>query len=160
MKPHILVALVGLSGILVAGNLARSAGADRRDDLPYASELDAFWQTWEAGRPSEAIRRAAPSAEMQSAWSQIGRAADDFHERSGSKCLGHSQLERKRLGDAMEYVSLLAHYDPTPLRVQMLFYKARDKWSLIGIRVDSSTQRWINEAAGSTVQVDEDDVAK
>ncbi len=60
----------------------------------------------------------------------------------------------------MEYVSLLAHYDPTPLRVQMLYYKGKDKWALIGIRVDSSTQRWINEAAGSTVQVDEDDVAK
>jgi hypothetical protein len=160
MKRHFLIAVIGLSGILVAGKWARSVSADRAGDLPYAAELDAFWQTWEAGRPSEAIRRAAPSAELQNAWSQIGRAADEFHDRSGAKCLGHSQLERKKLGDAMEYISILAHYDPTPLRVQMLYYKGKDKWSLIGIRVDSSTQRWINEAAGSTVQVDEDDVAK
>lgn len=109
------------------------------------TEVGDFWQRWEGDKPSEAIRRAAPNADGQQAWAGIGQAADEFQFRAGGRCLGHSEVIRKSMGDRMEYVSYLALYEPAPMRVQLLYYKSKDKWSAVGLRIDSNTTRWMEE---------------
>lgn len=103
-----------------------------------------FWTQWQTSRPSEAVHMLSPD---QGTWDQAGRAADDFQANAGGKCLGHSEITRRAMGPNLEYVCYLAHYNPLPVRVEMLCYKASDTWTVIGFRVDGNTTRWMNEAA-------------
>ena len=158
MRRSILIIAVVAATFLIMGRRPSAAiETDQHPGATCATAAAAFWQAWESSRPSEAIRRAAPSAELQAAWSGVGRAADEFHDRAGAQCLGHARIESKSLGDSMTYVSFLALYEPKPLRVQMLYYKAKDKWALIAIRVNSSPQRWLIEASGVADATDDSD---
>jgi hypothetical protein len=49
----------------------------------------------------------------------------------------------------MEYVAYFALYDPTPIRIHLLFYRSKDSWRIISIRLDSEPGRWLEEAAES-----------
>jgi len=108
----------------------------------YQALADRFWTQWEGARPSEAVHALSPD---QGAWDSLGHAADDFQATTGGKCLGHSEVSRKSMGSNMEYICYLAHYKPTPLRVEMLCYKADDIWTVIAFKIDNSPQRWMNE---------------
>src|SRR5205807_3477199 len=85
--------------------------------------------------------------ERRKEWEPIGRAADDFQVRSGGKCIGHSLIAHKALGDRVEFVSYYAIYERSPMRVRLLFYKYQDKWTPIGLRIDSTPGRWLEEAS-------------
>ena len=142
----VVVVIVSITSLSV--HRSRSAQAARAPaPAPYDSELEEFWRRWEGDKPSEAIRHAAPTPDIQRAWDAAGRAADDFQNRVGGKCLGHSQIVRKPLGERMEYVAFYALYEPTPVRVQMLFYNSKDRWTAINLRVDSTPGRWLEEAS-------------
>lgn len=117
----------------------------RHGDPAASAEISQFWDRWESQRPSEAIRLATTNTDLQRAWEQIGRTADEYQARTGGKCLGHSQITRKPLGDRMQYISFFALYDPSPMRVQMLYYRPRDAWTLLSIRVDFNPARWLEE---------------
>jgi len=144
----IVIALI--VGVAAANNLSPAAETDGR---PIPAGLDQaageFWSRWEGVKPSDAIRRAAPTPDDERSWEEIGQRADDFQVRSGGRCLGHGELSRKSLGDNMEYVAYFALYDPTPIRVHLLFYRAKDVWRVISIQVDSEPIRWLEEAAES-----------
>jgi hypothetical protein len=105
---------------------------------------DRFWTQWEGARPSEAVHALSPET---GAWDQVGRAADDFQTNSGGKCLGHSEIAHKPMGANLEYVCYLAHYNPVPVRVEMLLYRSTGPWTVIGFRMDNNTTRWMNEAS-------------
>ena len=105
---------------------------------------DHFWAQWEGTRPSEAVHALSPD---QGYWDQVGQAADDFQTKAGGKCLGHSEIARKQLGGHLEYICYLAHYNPSPLRIEMLCYRATDTWNVIGFRVDPNPARWLAEAS-------------
>jgi hypothetical protein len=109
----------------------------------YQALADRFWTQWEAARPSEAVHSLSPD---QGAWDNLGHLADDFQAATGGKCLGHSEVARKSMGSNMQYICFLAHYKPTPLRVEMLCYKADDIWTVIAFKINDSPQRWISEA--------------
>lgn len=148
------------AGVIAAVLMSGRAPAQARTQIPplpagLEGELNAFWQKWEGDKPSEAIRRAAPTPDGQQAWQGLGQAADEFQFRAGGRCLGHSEITRKAMGDRLEYVSYLALYDPVPMRVQLLFYRSKDKWTAIGLRVDSSTTRWMQEANPVPVATDQ-----
>ena len=105
---------------------------------------DRFWTQWEGARPSEAVHALAPDT---GAWDQAGRAADDFQANAGGKCLGHSEISHKSMGTNLEYVCFLAHYNPVPVRVEILLYRSTGPWTVIGFRMDGNATRWMNEAA-------------
>jgi hypothetical protein len=107
---------------------------------------DQFWTHWEGARPSEAVHALAPDT---GAWDQVGRAADDFQTNSGGKCLGHSEIAHKSMGPNLEYICFLAHYNPLPVRVEMLLYRSNGPWTTIGFRIDNNTTRWMNEASST-----------
>ena len=113
----------------------------------YEAAVDEFWKQWETQQPSQAIRQAAPTPEYQTAWARLGRAADEYQGRfGGGKCLGHSLITAKPVSDRMQCLSFYALYEPVPLRVQMLYYRAKDTWSPIGLHIDAVPSRWLQEA--------------
>lgn len=140
-----LLAAAVLATVLMTGKVPAQTRAGGAFPAGLDAEVGDFWQRWEGDKPSEAIRRAAPNADGQQAWAGIGQAADEFQFRAGGRCLGHSEVTRKAMGDRMEYVSYLALYEPSPMRVQLLYYRAKDKWSAVGLRIDSNTTRWMEE---------------
>jgi hypothetical protein len=148
MKRYAMIAIAGFLGLLVFPG-PQSQG--RADDDPAPMTLDAkieqFWKLWETEQPSEALRRLSPVA--QSPWANLYSVVDEYHSRLGGKCLGHAQIERKKITDRIEYVSFFEYYDVQPLRVEILYYKARDRWNGNGIacHVDINTSRWLNEIA-------------
>ena len=144
-----LCVAVAIACVVVVGVMGdRSRAAGSHTPGPYEPLVDEFWGRWEGVKPSEAIIRAAPTAELQRAWDDVARRADDFQSRAGGRCLGHSEIVQKSLGDNMQYMAFFAHYDPTPLRVQMLCYRSKDTWRLIHLRIDDEPGRWMEEAAG------------
>src|SRR5581483_11649094 len=146
MKYCIVLLAVALVGsIFIVGRAPAQTRAGGALPTGLDGEVGDFWQRWEGDEPSEANRGAAPNADGQQAWAGIGQAADEFQFRAGGRCLGHSEVIRKIMGDRMAYVSYLALYEPAPMRVQLLFYKAKDKWSAVGLRIDSNTTRWMEE---------------
>src|SRR5437763_5143515 len=111
-KIIVAVILVGVAGSAVSLRWVRSVQAARpQAPAGYEAELEEFWRRWEGDKPSEAIRHAAPIPEIQRAWEVAGHAADDFQNRAGGKCLGHSEIIRKPLGERMEYISFYALYE-------------------------------------------------
>jgi len=149
-----LMAVVVLGVGLTAIKMRTVAAAPPpQQPLGFEPDLDEFWRRWEGDKPSSAIRHAALTPELERAWEPIGRAADDFQNRAGGKCLGHSEITRKPLGDRMEYLAFYALYEPTPIRVQILYYASKDKWTAISLRVDSIPSRWLEEASQPQAQV-------
>ena len=122
------------------------------------AEIDRFWKTWEAGQPSDAIRRFAPNA--GAAWDRVYRAADEYHSRLGSRCLGHTEIERRPMGDRVMYMTFFANYRTQPIRVELMYYRARERWHGIACHVDENPSVWLQEMAqnadyqqGAPVQV-------
>lgn len=146
------MAVIAVAAAMVCWRCPSVATAQAAPPASSDAAVTDFWKRWETVRPSEAIRQAAASPDYQRLWERLGQAADDFQGRSG-RCLGHSQIARRTLGDRMEYVSFFALYDPTPMRVQMLFYRASDKWSAVSVRIDASPYRWLQEANPTTVAI-------
>lgn len=142
----LLIAVLAGVAVLIITRSADVRAARAAASVGYEPAADEFWKRWETTRPSDAIRQAAPTAEYQRAWDRMAQAADDFQSRTGGKCLGHSEIVRRPLGERMAYVSFLALYDPVPLRVQMLYYRAQDKWTPISVRIDAAPSRWLQEA--------------
>lgn len=140
---------IGIIALLIVGVLSFTASrlsALQDNPQPTTAEqvADGFWKTWEGVRPSEAVQKAWPE---QREWDAIGRAADDFQSNAiGGKCLGHSEVARKALGPNVQYISYYAIYQPTPLRVEMLCYKAADQWNIIALHVDANPQHWLTQA--------------
>ena len=149
----VLMTAVVLGLGLTAIKLRTVSAAPQQPQLGFEPDLDEFWRRWEGDKPSEAIRRAAVTPEVQRLWEPIGRVADDFQNRAGGKCLGHSEIVRKPLGDRMEYLAFYALYEPTPIRVQMLYYASKDKWTAVSLRVDAVPARWLEEASQPQAQV-------
>jgi len=117
-----------------------------QDDAPVPSldaRIDQFWNLWEHEQPSEALRRL--SLNPQNPWSNLYPVVDDFHSRLGGKCLGHVQIERKKVTDRVVFVSFYAYYDVQPFRVELLYYKARDRWEGIACHVDNNAALWLHE---------------
>ncbi|HEY2589111.1 MAG TPA: hypothetical protein VGI81_25435 [Tepidisphaeraceae bacterium] len=152
MKRVAAVLLVVAVAVLLTGRRSAAVDGDGRDGRIALPGLDQaageFWGRWEGSKPSDAIRRAAITQDDQRSWEDLGRLADDFQSRSGGgRCLGHSEIARKSMGDNLQYLSFLALYDPTPLRIHLLYYRSKDTWNLIGLRIDGDPQRWLAEAA-------------
>jgi hypothetical protein len=152
MKRLAAVLLVVAVAVLLTGRRSAAVDGDGRDGrnaLPGLEQAAGeFWGRWEGSKPSDAIRRAAITQDDQRSWDDLGRLADDFQGRSaGGRCLGHSEIARKSMGDNLQYLSYLALYDPTPIRVHLLYYRSKDTWNLIGLRIDGDPQRWLAEAA-------------
>ncbi|HXE55958.1 MAG TPA: hypothetical protein VN541_23230 [Tepidisphaeraceae bacterium] len=137
--------VAGLVVIVLGFTASRSmALQDNPQPSNYQDVVDNFWKTWENSRPSEAIQRAWPD---QRDWDAIGRAADEFQSNAtGQKCLGHAEITHKALSPTMQYLCFYAQYAPTPLRVEMLCYKATDQWQIIALHVDAAPARWLAEA--------------
>jgi hypothetical protein len=150
-KLHSVLMLVGIVAVALALKWSAAVHAAPAGRSGYDSELEDFWRLWESDRPSAAIRHAATTPEFQAAWQNLGQGADTFQDHAGGRSLGHSEIHRRAIGDNMAYVSFLALYDPTPLRVQMLYYRAKDKWTAISLRIDSNPARWLAEAAPAPV---------
>ena len=142
MKRCVMFLAVAAIGLSLAGRPSRAQ--QHRGGSGFEAPILEFWKQWEGGRPSVAVRNAWPE---QREWDAIGRNADDFQNRSGGKCLGHAEIIRKPLSENMEFVAYLALYEPTPLRVQMLYYRSTGTWRLIGLQVDANPARWLAEAA-------------
>jgi hypothetical protein len=152
MRIYVSIGLAILVGAVFMGDRSRAADDDQRPTPPQLqAALNEFWGRWEGVKPSEAIRRAGPTAEYPRIWDDLGLRADDFQSRSGGRCLGHSEISRKPLGENMLYLTFFALYDPTPLRVQLLMYRAKDNWTVIGLHVDGEPARWLEEAAQATM---------
>lgn len=145
------VLVVVAVAVLLTGNRSAAVDNEGRASLPGLDQAAGeFWGRWEGSKPSDAIRRAAITQDDQRAWEDLGRSADDFQGRSAAgRCLGHSEFARRSMGDNLQYLSYLALYEPTPLRVHLLYYRAKDTWNLIGLRIDAEPQRWLAEAAQS-----------
>ncbi|HXE52896.1 MAG TPA: hypothetical protein VN541_07780 [Tepidisphaeraceae bacterium] len=135
--------------VAVAILVARIPSARAVEDAPQQSALDEavnqFWDMWENRQPSDALRRFSSNA--GGAWDEIYRTADEYHSRLGGKCIGHSEIEHKSLGERVEYRAYFALYDGQPVRVDMMWYKAREKWYGIACRVDANAMTWLREAA-------------
>lgn len=151
MKRFALVLVAALLSAAVIGTRSRAADdGSPHSPLPGLDPaVNEFWGRWEGVKPSEAIRRAGPTVDYQRQWDELGQHADDFQAHSGGRCLGHSEIARKSLGDNMQYMAFYAIYDPTPLRVQLLMYRAKDTWTVLSLRVDGEPGRWLEEAAQS-----------
>jgi hypothetical protein len=150
MKRWIVATIVTALALTLGNGSSRTRAADPegRAALPGLEQaINEFWTRWEGAKPSEAIRRAGPTADYSRIWDELGQHSDDFQGRSGGKCLGHSEIARKSLGDNMQYVTFFALYDPTPLRVQLLFYRASNTWTIVSLRIDADPARWLEEAA-------------
>jgi len=137
-------------GVLVGMLVSRMPVARAQNQEPAAPsgfepELDRFWKLWETEQPSEALRRFAPN--VPGDWERVYRAADDMHSRLGGRCLGHSEIERKALGDRLVYLSFFAVYRLKPVRVELLYYKPHDKWTGIACHVDDNPNMWLQEVA-------------
>lgn len=143
-----IVALVTIA-VLLTGRRSAAVDGEARNALPGLEQASGeFWTNWQAARPSDAIRKAATTPDDQRDWDELGRLADNFQSRSvNGRCIGHSEVARRSMGDNMQYVSYLALYEPTPLRVHLLFYRAKDTWNVIGLKIDGDPQRWLAEAA-------------
>jgi hypothetical protein len=142
----VVFALIIMGGFVV-GDRSRAAEGDPRPTPPQLEQaVSEFWGRWEGVTPSDAIRRAGPTPDYPRIWDELGQRADDFQSRSGGRCLGHSEISRKSLGDNMQY---FAFFDPTPLRVQLLMYRAKDNWTIISLHVDGEPARWLEEAGES-----------
>jgi hypothetical protein len=155
MKRIATIAMVIAMAVLLTGKRTAAVDGDGRADgraaLPGLEQAATeFWSHWEGAKPSDAIRRAAVTPDDQRLWDELGRRADDFQSRStGGRSAGHSEIIRKSMGDNMQYVVFLALYDPTPLRVHLLFYRPKDTWTIIALRIDGDPSRWLDEAAQS-----------
>ena len=144
-----LVVAAVLTAALI-GTRSRAADPEPHAALPGLDQTVAeFWGRWEGVKPSEAIRRANPNVDFQRMWDELGQHADDFQSRSGGRCLGHSELAHKSLGENMQYFAFFALYDPTPLRVQLLLYRSKDAWTVISLHIDGEPNRWLEEAQQS-----------
>jgi hypothetical protein len=135
--------------IVLLPHLGRADPDQRQFPQALEQTIGEFWNRWEGIKPSEALRRSAPTPDDQRAWEDLGRHADDYQSRTGGRCLGHSELARKSLGDNMQYIVFFALYEPTPLRVHLLLYKAKDNWTIIALKIDGEPYRWLEEAAQS-----------
>ncbi|HSU68185.1 MAG TPA: hypothetical protein VLJ39_15005 [Tepidisphaeraceae bacterium] len=152
MNRYAVVVVAALFAGLLIGDRSRAADPDGRPSLPGLDQTVAeFWGRWEGVKPSEAIRRANPNADFQRTFDDLGARADDFQVRSGGRCLGHSEYAHKSLGESMQYFAFFALYDPTPVRVQLLLYRAKDTWTIISIRMDAEPSRWLDEAGESVM---------
>jgi hypothetical protein len=151
MKRITTVLLVIAMAVLLTGKRSAAVDGEGRAALPGLDQAAAeFWSHWEGAKPSDAIRRAAVTPDDQRLWDDLGRRADDFQSRStGGRANGHSEIVRKSMGENMQYIVFLALYDPTPLRVHLLFYRAKDTWTVIALRIDGDPSRWLDEAAQS-----------
>jgi hypothetical protein len=149
MKRLSTMVVAFLLGAWLVGDRTRAADGDPKPTPGVDQTAAEFWGRWEGVKPSEAIRRAATTPDHQRDWDETGQRADDFQSRSGGRCLGHSEIARKSLGDNMHYVAFLALYDPMPVRVQLLFYRAKDTWTIIDLRLDAEPHRWLEEAQQS-----------
>lgn len=145
MKRWTILAGVAVVVAFLAAPAVHVSG--QQDPAPPVASVDAriaqFWDLWEHEQPSEALRRLSPNP--QNAWSHLYAVVDDYHARLGGKCLGHVQIERKRVTDRVVYVSFYAYYDVQPLRVEVLYYKARDRWDGIACHVDNNAAMWLRE---------------
>ena len=134
----------GLLAIIFCVTGSRAVQSPQQAAAGADSAIEDFWKRWEGGSPSIAIRNAWPA---QRQWDAVGREADEFQNRTGGKCLGHSPVARRSLGPNVEFACFFALYDPTPMRVEMLYYRATDKWNLISLRIDGNPARWLREAS-------------
>src|SRR5579864_291238 len=138
MKRHAVLIGTGLLAVVFSVTGSRAVQNSRQEAKAADQAIEDFWKRWEGGSPSTAIRNAWPA---QREWDAVGRDADEFQNRSGGKCLGHSPVIRRSLGANVEFACFYALYDPTPMRVQMLYYRSSDKWNLIGLRIDTNPAR-------------------
>jgi hypothetical protein len=145
------VVLVTVMAMFLTVRKSAAVDGDGRAALPGLQQtIDQFWANWEGGKPSDALKRAPVMQDDQRMWDELGRRADDFQSHSnGGRPSGHSEVVRKSLGDNMQYVVYPSLYDPTPLRVHLLLYRAKDTWSIIALRIDGDPSRWLDEAAQS-----------
>jgi hypothetical protein len=140
------LAAVGLLSLVAVGSPAPQVPADD-DGPPLAldARIDQFWKLWETEQPSEALRRLSSSP--QSPWANLYQVVDGYHARLGGKALGHVQIERKKVTDRIEFVSFYEYYDVQPVRVELLYYKARNRWEGIACHVDINSSNWLHEIA-------------
>jgi hypothetical protein len=138
-----IVALVVVAAVGLTARWGRAVQEGPKAE-GYQGVADHFWAQWEGTRPSEAVHGLSPDL---GTWDQIGRTADDFQAQFGGKCLGHTEIAQKSLGPSLHYICYLAHYNPSPLRVEMLCYRATDTWTVIGFRVDANPARWLAQAS-------------
>jgi len=149
MKQCALLVAAALLALIAVPADSRSRTYAQQDDggapaLTLDAQINQFWTLWENEQPSEALRRLSPNPQ-QNPWKPLSPVVDDFQSRLGGKCLGHVQLERKKITDRVVYASLYAYYDLQPLRVELLYYKARDRWVGIACHVDDNATLWLHE---------------
>jgi hypothetical protein len=146
MKNAAMIGLVMALLLFVAPSPASHGQSDGDTPaLPLEARIDQFWKLWETQQPSEALRRLSSSP--QNPWTNLYQVVDGYHSRLGGRCLGHAQIERKKVTDKIVYVSFYAYYDIQPVRVELLYYKARDRWNGIACHVDINTNQWLHEIA-------------
>jgi hypothetical protein len=145
-KVSLAIALVLVVSLGLTVKWTRALQDAPKVATPPQMLTDRFWTQWEGARPSEAVHALSPET---GAWDQVGRAADDFQSNSGGKCLGHSEIAHKSMGPNLEYHCFLAHYNPLPVRVEILLYRSTGPWTVIGFRMDNNTTRWMNEASST-----------
>lgn len=145
MKRIATVVVLTIFVALATSSPASQAPADEPAALPLDGKIDQFWKLWESEQPSEALRRL--SSTPQTPWANLYEVVDRYQSRLGGKCLGHVQLERKKISDKVVFVSFFAYYDVQPVKVELLYYKARDRWEGIACHVDINSTQWLREIA-------------
>lgn len=150
MKRYGLIVIALLAGAFFVGDHSKAADGERQAQGAEQAVND-FWGRWENAKPSEAIRRSGPTADYPRIWDELAEKSDDFQNRAGGRCLGHSEIVHKQMGENVAYFAFYALYEPTPLRVQMLLYRAKENWSVIDLKIDSEPMRWLDEMEQSVM---------
>ena len=101
MKRITVILAAFLMSAWIVADRTRAADGDSKPVAGMEQSAAEFWGRWEGVKPSEAIRRAATVPDYQRVWDEIGQRADEFQSRSGGRCLGHSEIARKSLGENM-----------------------------------------------------------
>src|SRR5260221_9996936 len=98
MKRIATVVLVTVFVALVTSSPASQTPADEGPTpLTLDAKIDQFWKLWENEQPSEALRRLSSTA--QTPWANLYQVVDGYQSRLGGRCLGHTQLDRKKITD-------------------------------------------------------------
>jgi len=146
MKRTVTIVLtMTLLALVTTSPASQNRPDDEQPPVSLEARIDQFWKLWETEQPSEALRRLSPTA--QTPWANLYQVVDEYQSRLGGRCLGHVQIERKKITDRIVYVSFFEYYDVQPVKVELLYYKARDQWQGIACHVDTNTTQWLHDIA-------------
>ncbi|MEO1037438.1 MAG: hypothetical protein AAFX44_17910 [Pseudomonadota bacterium] len=98
---------------------------------PYWTQLDAFFESLEAGDAAKAVDRLSASSkyrevmldELENVILQLASL-----ERRMGKYHSHERLIERIVADRYAYIYMFVAYDRQPLKMEFHFYRSEDEW--------------------------------